>query len=127
MLYTEITKRKKGKKVINMTKREMLNKIMSVCSNDAEIVGFCGHELELLDKKKNYKSDKPTKAQRENAELAEKVKAFIAEKGSVTCADVEEAFGMSNQKANAMLNRVIVGLVKTPAKGKVKATWAIAE
>ena len=107
-----------------MTKREMLNKIMMVCANDAEIVGFCGHEIELLDKKKGYKSNKPSKLQKENAELADKVVEFIVQNGAVTCAQVEEAFGLSNQKASAILNRS--GLfVKTPAKGKVKATWAL--
>ena len=109
-----------------MTKREMLNKIMSVCANDAEIVGFCGHELELLDKRKGYKSNKPSKAQVANAELADKVAEFVAEKGAVTCAEVEEAFGLSNQKASAILNRS-GKFVKTPAKGKVKATWSLAE
>lgn len=109
-----------------MTKREMLNKIMSVCSNDAEIVGFCGHELELLDKRKGYKSNKPSKAQVANAELADKVAEFVAEKGAVTCAEVEKAFALSNQKASAVLNRS-GRFVKTPAKGKVKATWSLAE
>lgn len=68
----------------------------------------------------------PTKAQKANAELGAKVEAFIAEKGVVTCADVEEAFGLNNQKASAILNRY-VNAVKTEAKGKQKATWAIAE
>ena len=108
-----------------MTKREMLTKIMEVCANDAEIVGFCGHEIELLDKKKNYKKVGPTKAQVANAELAEKVAEFVAEKGVVTCADVEEAFGLSNQKASAILNRS-GKFAKTAGKGKVKATWTLA-
>ena len=111
---------------MTMTKREMLNKIMAVCANDAEIVGFCGHELELLDKKKSYKSNKPSKAQVANAELADKVAEFVAEKGAVTCFEVEEAFGLSNQKASAILNRS-GKFTKTPAKGKVKATWSLAE
>lgn len=109
-----------------MTKREMLNKIATLCSNDAEIVAFCGHEIELLDRKKNHKSDKPTKKQVENAELIAKIVAFVGEKGVVTCGDVENAFGISNQKASALL-RQATGLTKTEAKGKQKATWAIAE
>ena len=35
-----------------MTKRDYFNKIMSVMANDNEIVEFCKHEIELLDKKK---------------------------------------------------------------------------
>lgn len=112
---------------MTMTKREMLNKIMTVCANDAEIVGFCGHELELLDKKKNYKSNKPSKAQVANAELAEKIAEFIAENGAVTCGQVEEAFDISNQKASAILNRSGKFVKVTEAKGKVKATFGLAE
>ena len=110
-----------------MTKREMLNKIMEVCSNDAEIVGFCGHELELLDRKKGYKSNKPTAKQVANAELAEKIAEYVAENGAVTCGQVEEVFGISNQKASAILNRSGKFAKATEAKGKVKATWGLAE
>ena len=55
---------------MKMTKREMLNKIAQVCAEDSEIVAYCNHEIELLDRKKGYKSNKPTKAQVANAELA---------------------------------------------------------
>lgn len=110
-----------------MTKREMLEKIMAVCANDAEIVDFCGHELELLDNRKKYKSTKPTKTQRENAELTEKVAEFVREVGTVTCKQVEDAFGLSNQKVSAILNRSGKFVKATEAKGKEKATFKVAE
>lgn len=91
-----------------------------------EIIATLEKMVEQLDKKKNYKSNKPSKAQVANAELADKVAELVAEKGAVTCAEVEEAFGLSNQKASAILNRS-GKFVKTPAKGKVKATWSLAE
>ena len=107
-----------------MTKRDMLNKIMTICANDSDIVDFCNHEIDLLNRKKGYKSNKPSKLQQANADLADKVADFIAQNGAVTCAQIEDAFNISNQKASAILNRS--GLfVKTPAKGKVKATWAL--
>lgn len=107
-----------------MTKRDMLNKIMTICANDSDIVDFCNHEIDLLDRKKGYKSNKPSKLQQANADLADKVADFITQNGTVTCAQVEDAFNISNQKASAILNRS--GLfVKTPAKGKVKATWTL--
>lgn len=69
---------------------------------------------------------KPTKAQlARQADLID-VANFVAEKGVVTCADVEEHFGISNQKA-ARLLRDAEGVVKaTEAKGKAKATWTVA-
>ena len=110
-----------------MTKKEMFARIATVCSNDAEIVDFCNHEIELLGHKKSYKRTTPTKAQVANAELMAKIKDFIAEKGVVTCKDIEEAFDLSNQKVSALFAHYGDGLVKTDAKGKVKATWRIAE
>ena len=73
------------------------------------------------------RSDKPTKAQlAHQAELA-KVVEFVAEKGTVTCADVMAEFGYTNQKAARALKDA-PGVVKaTEAKGKVKATWTLAQ
>jgi len=71
------------------------------------------------------KSNKPTKAQLARLEKLDKVRNFVAEKGVVTCADVQYEFGISNQEA-AHLLKDCDGLIKTPAKGKVKATWAVA-
>jgi uncharacterized protein YdhG (YjbR/CyaY superfamily) len=52
-----------------MTKREMLNKIAAVCADDTEIVNFCNHEIELLNKKSSTKT--PTKNQIENEHFKE--------------------------------------------------------
>ena len=82
-----------------------------------------------LAKKHNYKAGKPTKAQKENAELVEKMVAFVADHGPVTCADLEAEFGLSNQKVAALLNKAgkdkFVKVVE--AKGKVKAQWDLAQ
>ena len=73
------------------------------------------------------RSDKPTKAQLERQAELEKVAAFVGEKGAVTCADIEDAFNVSNQKAARMLKDA-PGVVKaTEAKGKIKATWVLAQ
>ena len=111
-----------------MTNREMYQRIMDACANDAEIVGFCGHQIELLDKRKSYKRTGPTKTQVANAELADKIVGYIEEQGApVTCAQVEIAFGLSNQKASAILNRSGRFVKVTEGKGKVKATFGIAD
>lgn len=71
------------------------------------------------------KAGKLTKAQVARLEKLDQVRNFVAEKGVVTCADVQHEFGISNQEA-AHLLKDCDGLIKTPAKGKVKATWAVA-
>ena len=73
------------------------------------------------------KSNKPTKAQVERQNKLMGVYQFVKDMGRpVTCAEVQENFGISNQEA-ARLLKDCEGLVKTPAKGKQKATWAVAE
>jgi len=75
---------------------------------------------------KTVKSDKPTKAQIAYKADLEAVAQFVADRGTVRCADVEERFGVSNQKAARMLKDA-PGVVKaTEAKGKEKATWTLA-
>lgn len=75
---------------------------------------------------KAVKSNKPTKAQIAYKADLEAVAQFVAEKGTVRCADVEDYFGVSNQKAARMLKDA-PGVVKaTEAKGKEKATWTLA-
>lgn len=69
---------------------------------------------------------KPTKKQIENAELADKMAAYVAEHGTVTCADLEAEFGLSNQRVAAILNRSGKFVKASEAKGKVKATWTVA-
>lgn len=56
-----------------MTKREMFNLIASVNADNADIVAFCEHEIELLNSRKGGKRGM-TKVQKEN----EEIKAIIA-------------------------------------------------
>lgn len=74
------------------------------------------------------KSDKPTKAQIARQGALEDVANFVAERGTVSIADVMEAFNISNQKA-ARLLRDADGVVKVEGtgKGKVKVAYTVAE
>lgn len=49
-----------------MTKREALTMIKELVNANEELVAFCDHEIELLDKKANAKSSKPSPRQIEN-------------------------------------------------------------
>ena len=69
---------------------------------------------------------KPTKAQVANAELADRMVAYVAEHEAVTCAELEEVFGLSNQKVASILNRSGKFAKASEAKGKVKATYTVA-
>lgn len=63
-----------------LTKKEMFEQIKAHLTDEAEIA-FIDHELELLAKKNERRSDKPNKKQIENATLIEKIyEAMEAEK-----------------------------------------------
>lgn len=100
---------------------------------EGDYLGDCvlltlNHMIQQLDKRKSYKRTGPTKTQIANAELADKIVGYIEEHGApVTCAQVEVAFGLSNQKASAILNRSGRFVKMTEGKGKVKATFGIAD
>jgi len=55
-----------------LTKKEMFEQIKAHLTDEAEIA-FIDHELELLAKKNERRSDKPNKKQIENAELIDKI------------------------------------------------------
>ena len=57
------------------TKKEMYNFIKSKMADDAEVVAFCDHELELLERK-NSAERKPTVNQLDN----KKIKKVVLEK-----------------------------------------------
>lgn len=95
---------------------------------DVEVVEKLTALRDVLAKRKSYKRTGPTKTQVANAELADKIVGYIEELGApVTCAQVEVAFGLSNQKASAILNRSGRFVKVTEGKGKVKATFGIAD
>lgn len=94
---------------------------------DAEVVEKLEALKAQLEKRHGYKSNKPSKRQLENAELAEKMAKFVAEKGNVTCADLEVEFGLSNQKVAAILNKSGKFVKVAEAKGKNKAVWDVKE
>ena len=57
--------------------------------------------------KRNSGSRKPTKTQRENAELKENIFAYVSENGAKRAGEVAVYFGISGQKASALLNQVV--------------------
>ena len=115
---------KKGK-VNTMTKREnfAVLRTMAVNAGNADLVAFIDHEIELLNKKNSYKSSKPTKAQRENADTKEVIMATLGNE-PMTISDIQEANevlgGLSNQKISALLGQLVTDgkVVRTVVKRK---------
>jgi hypothetical protein len=62
----------------NKTKRDYFNELRAIAIDNADLVAFIDHELELLANKKNVVR-KPTATQLENADLKAKILVFLAE------------------------------------------------
>ena len=98
-----------------MTKRELFNALVAIVEgteveNKAELAEGLRHEIELLDNRKSYKSDKPTKAQKERRELAEKVFAVLGDEG-MTATEIIVAVNCeairSTQKVTPLMKMLI--------------------
>ena len=87
-----------------MTKRESYAKIREIIKDNAELVAFVDHEVELLDKKNSTKSNKPTQKQKDNEVLKETILTAMATDKAYTVREICELIGVdSNQKVSAMI------------------------
>lgn len=90
-----------------MTKKEMFAEIRKVVADNAEMVAFIDHEIELLDRKSGSPR-KPTKTQIENDGYKADILAALAEADEpVTikglCEVCPSVDGLSNQRITHML------------------------
>ena len=92
-----------------MTKAEMFAQIKAHLVDPAEIA-FIDHELELLAKKNASRPNKPTKAQAENAMLADKVYDSMQAGVSYRIADIKalvsELAEANPQKVTALMTKL---------------------
>ena len=94
-----------------MTKREMFAEIRKVVADNAEMVAFIDHEVELLNRKSGGQR-KPTKTQLENAEFKATIVAHLAEVGTPKAikelqAEIPEIAGLTNQRITHMLTDLV--------------------
>ena len=110
-------------KTAKMTYTVALNTVLDTCDLTDEV----REKLEALVAslvKRNAKTGtrKPTKTQRENAELKVKLAEFVAGTEGVRAKDVAEAFEVSTQKASALLKQLVDEGTLVKAEGEKKVT-----
>lgn len=98
-----------------MTKKEMFNLIATLNADNEEIVAFCNHEIELLDKKKSNGNAKANEKMEQAVELvytalsqtnrAVTTSELIAEHGLTELAN--ESGVVSTQKVSALLKKLV--------------------
>ena len=107
-----------------MTKREMFNEILTVVADNAEMVEFINHEIELLNRKSSAVR-KPTKNQLENegfkADIVNYLKDADAPK---TIKELQTAIPSLADLTNQRITHMLTDLVKaeTLTKNYVKKT-----
>lgn len=107
-----------------MTKREMYNEILAVVADNAEMVEFINHEIELLNRKSSAVR-KPTKNQLENegfkADIVDYLKNADAPK---TIKELQTAIPSLADLTNQRITHLLTDLVKaeTLTKNYVKKT-----
>lgn len=89
------------------TKREMFALIASALADNAEVVEFCNHEVELLDRKRGQ-ATKPSKRQLENAEVKGRILEVLGESDApMTCGALAEVLGITGQRCSALLTQLV--------------------
>lgn len=107
-----------------MTKKEMFSKIRTAVADNAEMVAFIDHEIELLEKKSSSPK-KPTKTQLENDGFKAEIVAYLTDADAPKNikelqAEVASLNGLSNQRITHMLTDLVKA--ETLVKEYVKKT-----
>jgi len=94
-----------------MTKREMFTAIRAAVINDAEMVAFIDHEIELLNRKSSA-TRKPTKTQVENDTYKAEIVSYLAEVDSPKSikelqAEMDSLATLTNQRVTHMLTDLV--------------------
>lgn len=110
-----------------VTKVERINALISTYGIEGEDKDFLLHEIELINKRNSYKSDKPTKAQKENATRKEGILAVLEEGKAYTATDIATAMGdgWSPQRASALLKQMIEAGQVVKAEVKRRSYFAL--
>ena len=103
-----------------MTKREMFLAIREIVADNAEMVSFIDHEVELLSRKSNSPR-KPTKTQLENEGFkVDIVNTLVAEDRFVTIKELCELCPSLSDLTNQRITHMLTDLRKA---GKVERTY----
>ena len=92
-----------------ITKKEMFTMIKAQVKDNAEMVAFIDHEIELLDKKASNK--KATKTQEANIGIKATILAVLGNGKSMTVTEMQSASAelgeLSNQKVSALVRQLV--------------------
>jgi len=112
------------------TKVQVIERLINTYGIEGEDKDFLLHEVELINKRNAYKSDKPSKSQRENVARKEGI-AAVMEAGEIyTATDIANLMGgkdngWSAQRASALLKQMVAAGTVVKAEIKRRAYFAL--
>lgn len=117
------------------TKRDKYNKIMTAMANDNEIVEFCKHEIELLDKKKTNGKAKVNETLDKSLDLVYNALAEIGSPCTATeliaksdLSPIANDLGVvTTQKVSSYLNKLVDSGKVNKVTDKKKTYFSIVE
>lgn len=112
------------------TKVQVIERLINTYGIEGEDKDFLLHEVELINKRNAYKSDKPSKSQRENVARKEGI-AAVMEAGEIyTATDIANLMGgkdngWSAQRASALLKQMVEAGQVVKAEIKRRSYFAL--
>ena len=114
-----------------ITKVDRFNQLMALdeVKANADLVAFCEHEIELLQKKSASK--KPSKKNEENEVLKTKIVEVLGTfENGATVSEIlgasEDFSGMSNQKISALVRQLVLHGTVVKTTDKKKSIFSVA-
>ena len=107
---------------VGITKMMVLQELAKIdaVKEDEMLANFVAHEIELLEKKKSYKANKPSKRQEENEKvLVPAIKAFLATVDKATASQIANGVAVDFE---VTAPRVTAQLTKLKKAGEVVNT-----
>jgi len=90
-----------------MTNKEFFTKVITLASNDKEIVKFCEKALASLEAKNEKAKVKRMEAQASNAPLLKGIVDYLTAHPTALGNELAQALGVSTPKATAMASKLV--------------------
>lgn len=117
-----------------LTKRDYFKRLAEIVAGDEELTNFINHEIELLDKKANSRSNTETAKQKENEALKALIRKSLGTLDTpVTISELQAKIPelsttiYSNQRISALMSAMVKDFQVTRIEDKRKAYFTVRE
>jgi len=108
------------KKIVKVTKKQRFEQIANLLKDNAEIVEFCNHEIELLEKKRTNGNKKGNETVEKNVELVYQVLSQVERATATELIATNKLNELANENGIVTSQKVSAYLNKLVESGRVK-------